>query len=234
MSGRSSPLPDSPASFIRSISFALSPAHWSSGSKCSWVSTSASELISSSRSVCVATNDSFLDTSRGRVYHSAVARYSSPASHLLRATAGHLIELGPLSRRKAELGRERALERERERARRQAGEGGERPEGQGRDPEHEAAHGGTEQEAEVPRVRRDGHVAPAEVGRGEVGHERSLDRPLEALAEPEDDRRERERGHGGRRVEPGAARQDDEPRARPERGHGGQRLHAPASLQGFG
>jgi hypothetical protein len=99
------------------------------------------------------------------------------------------------------------------------------------DGKDEAADRRSEEEAEIPGVRRDRHVAPAETRRGEVGHERTLHRSLEALAEPEEDHGEGEDRYRGGGIERGSADKDEDPRDCPEHAHDGERAHAAAPFE---
>ena len=58
--------------------------------------------------------------------------------------------------------------------------------------EDEPRRGRADHEADLPRERRERHVPAAQPRRREIGDERTLRRPVEALAEPEDDRRQPE------------------------------------------
>ncbi len=51
--------------------------------------------------------------------------------------------------------------------------------------EHEAAHGGSEREPDLPREGGERHVAAEQPGIGEIGDERRLHRAVDALADPE-------------------------------------------------
>ena len=97
-----------------------------------------------------------------------------------------------------------------------------------RDLEHEAADGRADGEPDAPGERRERHVAADQPVVGEVGDERRLHRPVQALA----DREDRERDAGRRRARPcprrpsppsGIERQREPPR---------RRRAAPASASG--
>ena len=120
-----------------------------------------------------------------------------------------------LRRRQAEL---RGIVRSRAMARAgdEADGGGQRPEGQRLGLEDEPADRGADDEADVPGDRGDGHVAAAQARRREVGHEGALHGPLEALPEPEHDRRDAEHDSRRRGGEPEPADEDEHPRRGPQ------------------
>ena len=76
----------------------------------------------------------------------------------------------------------------------------------------------------------DGEVAPAQVGRRDVGDERLVRRAVEAFACAQEPGRKRERDERGRRVEPRAGAVDEQPGDRPEGRHQRQGAHAAAAL----
>ena len=65
---------------------------------------------------------------------------------------------------------------------------------------------------------------------GEIGDERRLDRPVQALADPEDRRGEGDQGEGREAGEPEAADGNEQPGGGPDDAHHRQHAHTPAAL----
>jgi len=97
-----------------------------------------------------------------------------------------------------------------------------RPEGERLVLEDEPTDGRSDEEADLPRGAREGHVAPEELRLREVDHERGIDRAVQALREREDANGDAEDDRSLRAGEPGASGEDSEERACPDDTHEGE------------
>ena len=88
--------------------------------------------------------------------------------------------------------------------------------------EDETSDGRSDEEPDLPRGAREGHVAPEELGLREVDHERGIDRAVQALRESEDADGDAEDDRSLRAGEPGAPGEDPEERTGPDDTHQGE------------
>jgi hypothetical protein len=135
-----------------------------------------------------------------------------------------------LSRDAAQVARDVPLDPEHADRGDQADQRGERPQGERRGREDEPADGGADEAGEPPGQAVHGEVAPTKVRRADVRDERLVRGPVEALADPEQHRGERDDQERGPGREPVAARVDEQPGDRPEERHQRERAHAAAPL----
>ena len=133
-------------------------------------------------------------------------------------------------RREVEVHRDSPFERDGVKRCEQADGSGSRPERERFVLEDEPTDGWSDEEADLPRGAREGHVAAEQLRLCEVDHERCIDRPMQALREGEDTNGDAEDDRGLRAGEPGAPGEHPEERARPDSTHEGEAAQAAFAL----